>query len=101
MAKTATQHADSFEELSKESQRPMQLDAFPNTTPETITQREPHAFRWTFAQSICKANHIANISEQTSCKNGVPCDRLVTCTELADNTIRYLETRKSFSIPKS
>lgn len=81
MAKTATKPVKSIADVQ-------QRDASHSS--------EPRSFRWTFAQSICKANYTGNLKEQSACKTGIPCTKLAQCSKLADNTIKYLEQRKSY-----
>jgi len=87
MAKTSALPLKDFEQTTPSSRNPEQIDAF--------HRAEPKSLRWMFAQSICKANNIATKKERSACNDGVPCTKLHNCTELADTTIRYLDSRKT------
>jgi len=91
MPKNTAQFAKAYEHnVSEETLKPIQTDSFEDS-PRTGTP----SFKWMFAKSICNANNLSSSKEQETCNSGVPCTNLHSCMAQAEQTLRYLDARKS------
>jgi len=82
---------------------PEKMQSAPENEPfQNLTNRkdaditdDTQLLRGTFAKSICKANGLGSNKERDACLYGVPCEKLSSCLNQADKTIRYLKLRKT------
>ena len=61
---------------------------------EAKTSTDTRSLRGAFAKSLCKAHDLGSLQEREACLDGVPCSKLSKCMGIADQTLRYMETRK-------
>ncbi len=66
-----------------------------NNPDEPEPRVEARPLRGAFAKTICATSHLGSTKDREACDDGVPCARLAECLAQADETIRYLEMRRS------
>jgi len=91
MPKNTALFAQAYEHsVSKENHEQIQTDTF-----VTSPRSETPSFKWMFAKSICNANNLSSSKEKETCNSGVPCTKLHACMAQAEQTLHYLDARKS------